>query len=67
VALYADGSVKEIRVLQSSGYKLLDDSAVNIVRLASPFSPFPEDVRKERDVLEIIRTWSFQKKGLSSY
>ncbi len=67
VALYADGSVKEIRVLQSSGYKLLDDSAINIVRLASPFSPFPEEVRKERDVLEIIRTWSFQKKGLSSY
>jgi protein TonB len=67
VALYADGSVKEIRVMQSSGYKLLDDSAINIVRLAAPFSPFPEEVRKERDVLEIIRTWSFQKKGLSSY
>ncbi len=67
VALYASGDVKEIRVLHSSGHKVLDDAAIRIVRLAAPFSPFPEDVRKERDILEIIRTWSFQEKGLSSY
>lgn len=67
VALYATGEVKEIRVLHSSGHKVLDDAAIRIVRLAAPFSPFPDDVRKERDILEIIRTWSFQEKGLSSY
>ncbi len=67
VALYANGSVKEIRVLHSSGQKILDDAAIRIVRLAAPFSPFPDQVRKQRDILEIIRTWSFQEKGLSSY
>ncbi|MCG8611538.1 MAG: energy transducer TonB [Pseudomonadales bacterium] len=67
VALYADGTVKDIKILQSSGHRILDDAAIRIVRLAAPFAPFPEDVRNERDVLEIIRTWSFQKKGLSSY
>jgi len=67
VALYPDGSVKEIKVLQSSGYKILDDAAVRIVRLAAPFAPFPESVRKNWDVLEIIRTFSFQHKGLLSY
>lgn len=67
VALYANGTVKEVELLQSSGYKILDDAAIRTVRLAAPFSPFPDSVRKDKDVLEIIRTWSFQKRGLSSY
>jgi protein TonB len=67
VALYPDGTVKEVKVLYSSGYKILDDAAVRIVRLASPFPPFTKSMRKDRDILEIIRTFSFQRKGLSSY
>lgn len=59
VAVRADGSVKEIRVLRSSGHKILDDAAVRIVRLAAPFSPFPEEIRKEVDLLDITRTWQF--------
>ncbi|MCP5163246.1 MAG: energy transducer TonB [Hahellaceae bacterium] len=66
IALWPNGTIKEIRVLESSGHKLLDDAAVRIVRLASPFLPFPKEVRDERDILEIIRTFSFQPKGLSS-
>ena len=61
VALRADGTVHEIQVLESSGHKILDDAAKHIVRLASPFSPFPEDMRKQTDILEIIRTWQFQQ------
>jgi TonB family protein len=34
-----DGSVEQIRVLRSSGYDVLDEAAVRIVRLSSPFSP----------------------------
>ena len=66
VVLKNDGTVKELQVLESSGSSLLDDAAIRIVRLAAPFSSFPEELRKESDVLEIIRTWSFQRKGLSS-
>jgi len=66
VAIWPNGTIKEIRVLESSGHKLLDDAAIRIVRLASPFQPFPKEVRDERDILEIIRTFSFQPKGLSS-
>ena len=61
VALLPDGTIKEVRILKSSGTKLLDDSAVRIVRLAAPFAPFPDDLRREVDVLQIIRTWKFQK------
>ena len=37
VDLLADGSVEQIRVLRSSGYDILDEAAVRIVRLSSPF------------------------------
>jgi len=59
VAVKADGSLEQVKVLHSSGHKLLDDAAVRIVRLAAPFSPFPEEIHKETDVLDITRTWQF--------
>jgi len=63
VALYSDGSVAEISVRRSSGYKILDDAAVNIVRIAAPFPPFPENIRKDTDILHITRTWKFLPGG----
>ena len=61
VAVKADGSVQEVRILKSSGFKVLDQAAIDIVRLASPFMPFPPEIRKDTDILEIIRTWQFEK------
>lgn len=59
VAVRADGSVEKIRIRRSSGHKLLDDAAVRIIRMAAPFAPFPPEIRKEVDVLDITRTWQF--------
>ena len=59
VSLRSDGSVERVRLLRSSGHQLLDDSAIRIVRLAAPYSPFPAEIRKETDILEITRTWQF--------
>jgi periplasmic protein TonB len=59
VAVRSDGSIERIRVVRSSGHKLLDDAAVRIVRLAAPFAPFPPEIREEVDVLDITRTWQF--------
>ena len=61
VAVRADGSVQQIRLVRSSGHKLLDDAAIRIVRLAAPFAPFPAEIRQEVDVLDITRTWVFQR------
>lgn len=66
VAITADGDLKEVRVLDSSGHSVLDDAAIRIVRLAAPFAPFPPEMRKNTDVLEIIRTWQFRKNRYSS-
>ncbi|MBL3599879.1 MAG: energy transducer TonB [gamma proteobacterium endosymbiont of Lamellibrachia anaximandri] len=59
VAVKADGTIEQVRILHSSGHKLLDDAAIRIVRLAAPYSPFPNNIRKETDVLDITRTWQF--------
>lgn len=61
VAVRADGSVQEVRVLKSSGHRVLDQAAIEIVRIAAPFAPFPPDIRQDTDILEIIRTWQFEK------
>lgn len=63
VDILADGSVDQIRVLRSSGFDVLDEAAVRIVRLSSPFSPLPEDITENVDVLTITRTWQFSSRS----
>lgn len=59
VSVNADGSVKDIELVRSSGHKLLDDAAIRIVKLAAPFAALPEAIRKDTDVLKIPRVWNF--------
>ena len=59
VSIRADGNVDSVEVTKSSGQRILDAAAVRIVKLAGPYAPFPEDIRKETDILSIVRTWSF--------
>ena len=67
VVIRADGSLQDIRLLSSSGYAVLDEAAIKIVRMASPYAPFPAELRATTDQLEIIRTWQFQENRLSSH
>lgn len=60
VAINADGSLHEVKVVRSSGHRVLDEGAVRIVKMAAPYAPLPESIRKDTDVLHIIRTWQFQ-------
>ncbi len=59
VSIRADGSVESIEINRPSGQRILDASAIRIVKLAAPYAPFPPDIRKEIDVLSITRTWFF--------
>lgn len=61
VSIKADGSIESIEVNRSSGHKVLDAAARHIVELGAPYARFPDDVRKEIDVLSITRTWTFTK------
>ena len=61
VSLRSDGSVADVRILSSSGHRILDESAIRIVYLASPFAAFPDELKQEADILDIIRTWQFHQ------
>lgn len=61
VSIRADGSIESIELNRSSGHKVLDEAAKHIVELAAPYARFPDDVRKEIDILSITRTWTFTK------
>lgn len=63
VVIREDGTLKEVRLLDSSGHKDLDEAALRIVRLAAPYPDFSVEMRKDYDVLEIIRTWQFSQGG----
>ena len=44
-----------------SGHSVLDRAAERIVKIAAPFSAFPEDIRRDTDILVITRTWTFAR------
>lgn len=66
VAILPNGSVKDVQLLKSSGYPLLDEAAKRSVFMAAPFAPFPAEIRRDTDILQIIRTWRFSTGGLTT-
>lgn len=61
-AIDKEGKIKSVRILRTSGNSVLDNAAINIVKLASPFSPLPKKIIEETDILHITRTWKFSNK-----
>lgn len=59
VVIKSNGDLERVEVSRSSGQNLLDDAARRIVQMASPYAAFPESIRRDTDVLEITRTWTF--------
>ena len=59
VAISPDGNIINIRISQSSGYKILDNAARKIVQLAAPYAAVPPDVLRGNSRLVITRTWQF--------
>jgi protein TonB len=59
VIIKANGDLDRVEVNRSSGQRLLDDAARRIVQMAAPYAAFPEAIRRDTDVLEITRTWTF--------
>lgn len=59
VSIGADGQLNGSIVRRSSGHKDLDQAAQSILRLASPFDPFPPELRKQYDELRFAYEWQF--------
>lgn len=66
VAINSDGNLNEVIIRNSSGIRSLDQDAMNIVTISAPFSPFPEFLRSEYDVLRFAYEWRFTDGLISS-
>ena len=59
VVIGADGRLVQAVIEEPSGSAVLDRAARHIVKLAAPFPPFPPEIARDTDMLEITRTWIF--------
>ncbi|MDR2689905.1 MAG: energy transducer TonB [Azoarcus sp.] len=66
VSIRADGSVEKIEIDRGSGHTMLDEAAVRIVRMGEPYAPFPENIRKDTDVIVVTRTLTFTNQNLKN-
>lgn len=63
VVIRADGQLREVRVVRSSGHAELDQAARRIVELAAPYPPFSPELRRDVDLLRIEAPWRFDPGG----
>jgi protein TonB len=61
VYIKSDGNLEKIEIKRSSGFPVLDEAAKHIVEMGAPYAAFPDDIRKDVDILDITRTWTFTK------
>ena len=66
VTINASGQLAEVIVRQTSGSKLVDQAALNILWRAAPFDPFPRAIRVDYDQLRFAYKWRFSEISVSS-
>jgi protein TonB len=59
VVLASSGGLVRADVRRSSGFGELDRAAMDILKLAAPFEPFPEELAAQHDVLRFAYEWEF--------
>ncbi|MBL8511881.1 MAG: energy transducer TonB [Betaproteobacteria bacterium] len=61
VAIKANGEVESVEVHSKKAPKVLRNAVVRIMSLSGPFERFPDNIKKDTDILHITRTWVFGK------
>jgi len=59
VAIAANGYLEDVILRRSSGEPRVDQAAMNIVKLSSPFEPFPDKLQSKYDVMRFVYIWQF--------
>lgn len=59
VAINASGALQKAAIRQSSGDAELDQASLDILKLASPFDPFPPELERQYHVLRFAYEWQF--------
>lgn len=66
VEIAANGRLQQANVRRSSGFGALDEAALTILKLASPFEPFPADLATGYSQLRFAYQWDFVAGSLQS-
>ena len=59
VSISSSGNLAGVIIRKSSGSRVVDNAALDILRRASPFDPFPAEIRSDYDSLRFAYKWLF--------
>lgn len=59
------GEIISVNVINSSGYKVLDNVAKKILFSVGEYEPFPRNLATHADTISISRIWSFKKESIN--
>ena len=59
VTIGADGKLLQSLIRRSSGHAEIDEAAMRILKLASPYDPFPPELSSKHDEIKIAYEWQF--------
>jgi periplasmic protein TonB len=65
VEILPDGRVLSAEVVRPDKNPKINEAALRIIKMASPYAPFPPDIRRDYDVLVITRTMSFTREDIA--
>jgi protein TonB len=63
VGIAANGSLDRAVIRRSSGSVELDNAALQTLKLAAPFDPFPPELAREHQVLRFVYEWQWTRGG----
>ena len=66
VRIESSGQLSEVVIRKSSGSRVVDQAALDILRRASPYEPFPEEVRNEYDRVAFAYKFLFSAQSIPS-
>ncbi len=63
VGIAANGSLDRAQIRRSSGSVELDNAALQTLKLAAPFDPFPPELARQYHVLRFVYEWQWTRGG----
>lgn len=59
ISIRSDGNLEDFSIVRPASHAELNAGAEKIVRMSAPFSSWPENIRRETDILSITIKWTF--------
>ncbi len=60
------GNVLDVILNRKSPHEVLNRAVRDIVYAGAPYDPFPAEMAREGDILQIVRTWNFTREGVAT-